>query len=232
MNKKVSVIIPTYNEKDNILILLPRLLQKNCVAQIIIVDDGSKDGTIEVINDYMRKDSRVLLIERGFKQGIGSAYKEGIKKATCDFIITMDADLSHDPSDIERFLKEIEDADVVIGSRHVNGAQIIGWNVYRYLTHYIANLLAKILLNINCSDVTSGYRAYKRNIIKSVIKIVKSEKFNFQLETIFYINKLNFKIKEVPIKFINRRKGKSKFNINEAIDFLKLLIYLFPLRFK
>ncbi len=232
MKEGVSVLIPTYNERENVSLLLPKLLELPFVEEIIVIDDGSVDGTREFIKELKKNNPKIKLIERSAKLGIGTAYKEGIKKASCDFIVTMDADLSHDPSDLYKFISKIKNADLVIGSRHLEGSQIVGWNLYRTITHLVANLLVKIILGINLSDATSGYRIYRTEIIKKIEKNIKSKGFSFQIETLFYIYKLKYKIVEVPIKFINRKKGISKFNLLEILAFILILLRLLPLRFK
>lgn len=229
---KLSVIIPTYNEEDNIRLLLEKLSSLDYVGEIIVIDDGSEDSTVEIIKEIMNKDKRVILIERYRKLGLGTAYIEGIKKAKFDFIVTMDADLSHDPYELNKFIKEIQDFDLIIGSRRIKGSLIIGWGLYRYIIHLIANALVKSLLGIKINDATSGYRIYKTKSIKNIINLIKSKGFSFQIETLFFLFKFNYKIKEIPIIFVNRKKGKSKLNFKEIILFLYSLIYLISFRFK
>jgi len=228
----ISIIIPTYNEKGNIEILLEKILKKSFVKEVIIIDDGSDDGTLDVIKRFATKDKRVRLIERGKKLGLGSAYKDGIKLVSSNWFITMDADLSHNPEHIEDFIQEIEGADIIIGSRNIVGSKIIGWNIYRRVAHIVANSLAKKILGLKYTDITSGYRLYKTNLMKSILPLVRSNNFNFQVEVLFYADILGFKIKEIPIIFVNRKIGKSKFNFKEGIEFIKLLINLFIIKVK
>ena len=230
--KKVSIIIPTYNERENISKLLDMILKEDFVEEVIVVDDGSKDGTMEVVEKYTVKDRRVKLLERRKKLGLGSAYREGIKFVTCDWFFTMDADLSHDPRQIKDFLEQIQHADILIGSRHVRGSLIIGWSLYRFLTHLIANFLARTLLGLNCKDVTSGYRLYNTKKARSIFPLLKGDRFNFQIEVLFYAERLGLKIKEIPIIFVDRKLGKSKFNFSETMHFFRILIYLLALKFK
>lgn len=225
MNKSVCVLIPTYNEKSNIRILLLKLLKKN-INEIIVIDDGSIDGTVDEILKIKEFDKRIKLLQRGKKLGIGSAYIDGFFLSNSNLIVTMDADLSHDPLDLDKFIEKSKEADIVIGSRHIANSLILGWGFYRYFIHHIANLVAKFILLIKCSDIPSGYRLYKREAFRNVIKYVKSKGFSFQIETLFIAKRLGYRIKEVPITFIDRKIGKSKFNIKEIIEFLLTIFRL------
>ncbi len=232
MKDGFSVLIPTYNEKENVLVLIPQLLELPFINEVIIIDDGSRDGTKEVVEKFERINPKVKLLERGAKLGLGTAYKDGIKRATFGYIVTMDADLSHDPLDLHKFVSKIKDADLVIGSRHLKNSCIINWGLYRTVIHLLANFLARIILGIKLTDITSGYRVYRASIIKKIVNDIKSKGFGFQLEILFYIYKSKYKIEEVPIKFINREKGFTKFNLFEILDFIITLLRLLPLRFK
>jgi dolichol-phosphate mannosyltransferase len=223
---KVSVVIPTYNEGENIEALLRILTVAFKFSEIIIVDDGSTDGTIDIVKKFKLSNPNIMLIERGSKKGLGSALREGFLSSKSDYIITMDADLSHNPYEIPKFLSKIGEAHIIVGSRHLKDSKIIGWNAYRYFIHTVANLLGRILLMINCSDITSGFRLYKRGPILNIIKYTKSKGFSFQIEVLYIAKKLNYKISEVPITFINRKKGKSKFNVREILEYLKTIFLL------
>jgi len=217
----ISVLLPTYNEKGNIEVLLSKLISINEINEIIIIDDGSKDSTVDTVLKFISISKKVRLIERHRKLGLGSAYIEGFFHAKGDYIVTMDADLSHLPSYIKIFLKRLNEkkCDIIIGSRHIKGGYIIGWKFHRYFVHFIANILARIFLLINCSDITSGFRLYKRQVLANIIKFVKSKGFSFQLETLFLAKKFGYKVEEEPIIFYNRKLGKSKFNMLEALEF-------------
>ena len=223
---KISVIIPTYNERENIETLLKILTAAFKFSEIIIVDDGSTDGTIDIIKKFKLSNPNIMLIERGSKKGLGSALREGFLLSTSNYIITIDADLSHNPYEIPRFLSKIGEAHIIVGSRHLKNSKIKGWNAYRYFIHAIANLLGRILLMIKCSDITSGFRLYKKDSILNIIKYTKSKGFSFQIEVLYIAKKLNYKICEVPITFINRKKGKSKFNLREMLEYLKTIFLL------
>ena len=223
---KVSVVIPTYNEGENIEALLRILTVDFKFNEIIIVDDGSTDGTIDIIKKFKLSNPNIILIERGIKKGLGSALREGFLFSKSDYIVTMDADLSHNPYEIPKFLSKIGEAHIIVGSRHLKDSKIIGWNAYRYFIHTVANLLGRTLLMINCSDITSGFRFYKRDSILNIIKYTKSKGFSFQIEVLYIAKKLNYKISEVPIAFINRKKGKSKFNLREILEYLKTIFLL------
>jgi Glycosyltransferases involved in cell wall biogenesis len=226
VNYKISILIPTYNERENIELLLKILTSRFNFYEILIVDDGSTDGTIDIIEKFTRKYPNVKLIERGSKKGLGSALKEGILSSKADYIITIDADLSHNPYEIPKLISKLNTNQIVIGSRHLKGSKIIGWNFYRFLIHITANLIAKWFLMLKCSDITSGFRVYKRDSILKIIKYAKSSGFSFQVEVLYIAKKLNYKITEVPIIFINRKKGKSKFNVIEMLEYLKTILSL------
>lgn len=224
MNDRFAVILPTYNERENISVLLEKLLNKNYIQRVVVVDDNSSDGTREIVKNFQNKSGKVTLIERPKKLGLGSAYIEGIKHVRERYIITMDADLSHDPFFLDGMKEVAKNVHIVIGSRHVPGSIITGWNFYRYFVHIIANLLARLFLFLPYKDITSGYRIYEANALKLISKLSKSRGFSFQVESLIIAKKYGLKVIEYPIIFVNRKRGKSKFNIKEAIEYVRTLI--------
>jgi len=203
------IVIPTYKECENLKSLLPQILE-NTSHDVLIVDDNSKDGTKELVKKY----SQVHLIERK-KRGFGSAVleglKEGIRKKEA-FILTMDADFSHDPKDIPRLLKACKGVDVVIGSRYVKGGAIKNWALHRRILSRAANFYARTILRLEAKDVTSGFRVYRSSALKKILDKKFSEGYTFQEEILYY---LQGRVKEVPITFIERREGKSKLPSSE-----------------
>jgi len=223
MNEDFSVIIPTYNERENIGTLISELLKINYIKKIIIVDDNSSDGTKEIIKSFEKFTNKIILIERKSKLGIGSAYLLGSKYVDTDFFITMDGDLSHNPIFIEVMKNFAKRAHIVIGSRHIKGSRIIGWGFYRYFVHNLANFIAKLFFLMNVKDLTTGFRVYNKRAFEILSKHIISKGFAFQVEILLIAKRLGFKIYECPIVFVNRKKGSSKFNMKEALEFLFVL---------
>lgn len=224
---KISIVIPTYNEKDNVKILIPRIFEifrKNKInGKLIIVDDNSPDGTSNVIRKFKRS-YPITLITRKKKMGLGSAYITGFKKAlkeNSDIIFEMDADLSHPPEFIQEFIKKIEEGyDVVIGARTISGGKIIGWSIYRKIISKIGNLIGKYLAGVYIDDLTSGYRAYRKEVLKNIeLNDILSNGYAFQLEMLARCYRKGYKIATIPIKFLNRIYGKTKLSIKDIIEF-------------
>lgn len=225
---KYSVILPTYNEKNNlplIVYMLDKTFSKQLIDwEVIIVDDNSPDGTQEVakklINIFDKK--RIQLVTRSSKQGLGSAYRYGLEFAKGNFIIIMDADLSHFPEDILKFIKKQKEQnyDVVTGTRYQKEGGIYGWGIMRKLTSKVANLLASTMLLVNFSDLTGSFRLYKKSAFKEIIESTKSKGYVFQMEILVRAKKKNYSIAEVPISFVDRLYGDSKLGNNEIIGYL------------
>ena len=228
---KVSVVIPTYNERENIKLLIPKIfiaLKRSKVnGNIIIVDDNSPDGTSEVVKKLQKRYRKIILIKRPKKLGIGSAYIEGFKVAlnkNSEIIIEMDGDLSHNPIYIPKFIKSIKDCDVVIGSRYKKGGKIVGWNWYRKLVSIGGNQIGRYIAKIDIEDITSGFRSYKKEVLKNVINEIKSSGYAFQLEILARCIKKGFKVRTIPIIFYDRKKGKSKLSKKDILSFLLIAL--------
>lgn len=229
----ISVIIPTYNEAENMPKLLEQLYKLNLPLHVITVDDNSPDGTgtlLEKLKKTKYKD-KLTIIHRKSKLGLGSAYLAGFKKALANplnkFIMTMDADFSHNPNSIPSMIEKINnDADVVIGSRYITGGGV-NWHLYRRILSKGANIFAAIILNLGIKDVTSGFRCYKRNVLKKIpLDQIKSNGYSFLEELLFYAKKQNFHIEETPIFFDDRTKGKSKLSKKEILYFFITILRL------
>lgn len=217
----VSVILPTYNEKENLEKLVKSILdvfkKNNIFGNIIIVDDASPDGTGEVVKNLsVLFPSQVFLISRPKKMGLGSAYILGFKKALsfgCDFIFEMDADFSHSPYDIPKFLKEAKNYDLILGSRYVDGGKIKNWGLFRKVISRGGTLYAKTILGLPIYDLTSGFKCFRRSVLSKInLDDIKSDGYSFQIELTYKAAKLGFKIKEIPITFFERKSGISKFS--------------------
>lgn len=228
---KITVIIPTYNEKQNVAELIRRIFAISAQnLSVIFVDDNSPDGTADEIIKHAGK-YPVEIIRRAGKLGLGSAYIAGFKKALADgadFIMEMDADLSHAPEDIPKLVKAVEEnADLIIGSRKIKGGEIIGWNFWRHLMSNGAMITARIFLGLKTKDVTSGFRCFRRAVLEKIdLTAVKSNGYAFQEEMLFKTEKLGFKVAEVPVIFIDRKEGKSKLATKDIGEFFKMMIKL------
>ena len=211
---KTLVIIPTYNELNNIQKLIPEILENYPELNLLVVDDNSPDGTANIIEEYSKKDSRVHLIKRNGKLGLGTAYVAGFKYAIAnnyDSIIQMDADFSHDPTEIKNFLELIPIYDLVIGSRYIYGVRVINWPIRRLLLSYFANLYTRIITGLPVKDGTGGYKCIRKEVLQSIdLDKIHSNGYSFQIEINFLAWKKNFKLTEMPIVFVDRVKGSSK----------------------
>ncbi len=234
INMQIVVIIPTYNEKENIASLIEKIFSLAISGlKIIIVDDNSPDGTASIVKQ-LRCKYPLHLIERTGKLGLGSAYIAGFKKALAlgaDYIFEMDADWSHDPADIPRLLSACENgADLAIGSRKVPGGKIIGWNWRRKFESNGAMLFSRLLLGLKPRDVTAGFRCFRQVVLENIgIDKIKSNGYAFQEELLYRAQRQNFKIREVPVTFTDRVKGRSKLATKDIIEFF---LIIFKLKFK
>jgi dolichol-phosphate mannosyltransferase len=221
---KTLIIIPTYNELDNLPRLLPEVLSKNEEINILIVDDNSPDGTAAFVENEMKDNDRIHLIKRSSKQGLGTAYIAGFKYAlqnNFELIFEMDADFSHDPKEIPKFLEEIKNSDLVIGSRYINGVNVINWPMRRLLLSSFANVYTRIITGMPIHDATGGFKCFRRKVLESInLDQVRSNGYAFQIEMNFKAWKKGFKVKEIPIIFVDRMKGQSKMSkkiVREAV---------------
>jgi dolichol-phosphate mannosyltransferase len=213
--KKSLVIIPTYNERDNIKTALNIVFGLKVPGLcVLIVDDNSPDQTAEIIKDLMKTNDKLFLIEREGKLGLGTAYIRGFRFALengFDYIFEMDADLSHDPREIPNFLKMIEDADLVIGSRYLKGVNVINWPLSRLILSVFASQYTRLITGMPISDCTAGFKCFRREVLESIpFEDVRSNGYSFQIEMNFKAWKRGFRILELPIVFTDRTVGKSK----------------------
>lgn len=211
---KTLIIIPTYNEKENIKNLIPAIKKINKKIDILVVDDNSPDGTASVVSNLRRKDKTVKLLQRPGKYGLGKAYVDGFKyalKENYDFIFEMDADFSHDPKYIPDFLKEIRSNDLVIGSRYLNGVSVVNWPISRLILSKFASFYTRLITGLPLTDCTSGYKCYRRKVIEAINPDkIDSDGYAFQIEMHYKAWKKGFKIKEIPVIFVDRHSGTSK----------------------
>jgi dolichol-phosphate mannosyltransferase len=221
---KVLVVIPTYNERDNIVRLLPEVLSQGEGICVLVVDDNSPDGTGDVVARMAEKDDRVLLLRRKGKLGLGSAYREGFKLALqkgADFVIEMDADFSHDPKSIPTLLNRAETDDLVVGSRYLTGVSVVNWPIRRLLLSYCATLYTRLITGLRISDCTSGFKCFRREVLERIdLDGIRSDGYSFQIEMNYRCMEKGFSIGEIPIIFIDRHAGTSKMSkriVREAV---------------
>ena len=215
---KSVVIIPTYNEKENIEAIIRAVMALEDKFDILVIEDGSPDGTADIVKGLMAGDfkGRLHIIERTGKLGLGTAYITGFKWAIeqkYDFIFEMDADFSHDPRDVPRLLKEVRDNgyDVAIGSRYITGVNVVNWPMGRVLMSYYASKYVQFVTGIPVNDTTAGFKCYRRKVLETInLDAIRFKGYAFQIEMKFTAYKLGFKIKEVPVIFVNRELGTSK----------------------
>ena len=212
------VIIPTYNEKENIAAIITAVMNLPLGFHVLIIDDGSPDGTAAIVKDLMQTtyNGRLHMIERAGKLGLGTAYITGFKWAIehkYDYIFEMDADFSHNPNDLVRLYKACaeEGADVAVGSRYVSGVNVVNWPMGRVLMSYFASKYVRFVTGIPVADTTAGFVCYSRKVLETIeLDKIKFVGYAFQIEMKFTAYKCGFKIKEVPIIFVNRELGTSK----------------------
>ncbi|TDI83935.1 MAG: polyprenol monophosphomannose synthase [Caldithrix sp.] len=213
--KKTLIIIPTYNEADNIKGIISKVINLNVPdLAILVVDDNSPDETGNIVAKISAKDSRIRLIQREGKLGLGTAYVAGFKyaiKEKFDYIFEIDADFSHDPDEIPKFLEKAESYDLIIGSRYIAGVNVVNWPLSRLLLSLGANWYTRIITGLPVYDCTGGYRCFRRAVLESIdLDEIHSDGYSFQIEMTFKVWKKNFRILELPIVFTDRVKGNSK----------------------
>ena len=221
---KTLVVIPTYNERDNIEKLVSIILDQGDDIEALIVDDNSPDGTGELVDVMVAINPRIHVIHRSGKQGLGSAYREGFKFALingAEYIIEMDADFSHDPLMLPLFLQKMKEYDVVVGSRYLNGVSVVNWPIRRLILSYCANVYTRMITGLRISDCTGGYKCFRRIVLEKIqLDRIKSDGYSFQIEMNYRCVENGFRVGEIPIIFIDRHAGVSKMSkkiVREAV---------------
>jgi dolichol-phosphate mannosyltransferase len=223
--ERALVIIPTYNEAANIVQIVPRVLEQDPRLEVLIVDDHSPDGTGAAADRLAAENPRVHVLHREGKQGLGKAYVAGFRWALerdYAYVFEMDADFSHDPKHLPAFLAAIQEADLVLGSRYLNRrATVVNWPMTRLLLSYGANIYARWVTGLKLYDATGGFKCFRRRVLEAVdLRAVHSNGYSFQIEMSFRAWRLGFKIKEIPIVFVDRADGTSKMSgaiVREAV---------------
>jgi len=211
---EVLIAIPTYNEKDNVPLVARRVFAHAATAHILFVDDNSPDGTGQLLDRLAAEDPRIHVLHRPNKAGLGRAYQAAFRWALehdYRLIFEMDADLSHDPAEIPRFVEAAEHADVVLGSRYIGGIRVINWPLSRLMLSRAAGVYVRLITGMPFTDPTSGYKCYRRAVLEQMpLDRISSNGYAFQIETIHYAWRMGFRIVEIPIVFEERRAGSSK----------------------
>jgi len=232
---KYTVLLPTYNERDNLPIIIWLLCkyfkESKENYEIIIIDDGSPDGTLDVAKQLQEiyGDDKIVLRPRAKKLGLGTAYMHGVKHATGNFIILMDADLSHHPKFIPAMiaLQREQNLDIVSGTRYAGDGGVYGWDLKRKVISRGANYVAQVLLRPDASDLTGSFRLYRKPVLEKLVAACVSKGYVFQMEMVVRARQFGFSIGEVPISFVDRVYGESKLGGSEILGYIKGLLYLF-----
>jgi dolichol-phosphate mannosyltransferase len=227
LKSEIGLILPTYCEAKNIEEIIRKIEKLNLNLSILVVDDSSPNGTASVVRAMQKEYGNVILLIRSKKTGLGTAITDGFKfflslKNPPKFIITMDADHSHNPADIPKLLVPVKyrNYDLCVGSRYCKEGAVKNWSVLREIISRAANFIAKNVIGVKISDCTSGMRCYSARLIQNIINELHSQTYEIQIETIRQAHKQGFGIVEVPITFVNRKKGKSKLSVREMRDFV------------
>jgi len=225
LRERALVIVPTYNERENIARLIENVLAQDPRLDMLIVDDGSPDGTADIVDGIIARTGRVNILRRPRKMGLGTAYVAGFRWALergYDFVFEMDADFSHDPQQLPEFLAAIQSADLVLGSRYRDGkVSVINWPIARLILSYFANVYARRVTGLQVWDATGGFKCFRRSVLEAIdLNNVRSNGYAFQIEMSYRALKRGFKIVEIPIVFVDRTEGTSKMSktiVREAV---------------
>jgi dolichol-phosphate mannosyltransferase len=229
VEKKILIFAATYNEAENIKNFIEKILELNINLDLLIIDDNSPDKTWEIVNNYKKNNKNIVLIKRKDKEGLDTAHKLAFnyaKEHNYNYLVTLDADFSHDPTKIPDFLDELTDQPFVIGSRYIKDGKN-EMKLKRYILSVVGNKIIKFVLGINCDEFTSAYRGFNLDMLKNFdINAVSSRGYSFFMETIYLLHLNGNDIKQIPIKFKDRAKGDSKIPKIELFRTLKNLFFL------
>ena len=232
MEKKILIFAATYNEAGNIKNFIEKILELNINLDLLIIDDNSPDKTWEIVNNYKKNNKNIVLIKRKGKEGLDTAHKFAFnyaKEHNYNYLVTLDADLSHDPTKIPDFLDQLKDEPFVIGSRYIKDGKN-EMKLKRYILSFVGNKIIKFVLGINCDEFTSAYRAFNLDMLKNFdIDDVSSRGYSFFMETVYLVDSAGYNIKQIPIKFYDILKCVSKI---PNVEIFRTLKNLFLLKFK
>jgi dolichol-phosphate mannosyltransferase len=234
------VIMPTYNEKENIAEIVGAVLKLGSGIEMLVIDDNSPDGTGRIVDAMAAVDPRLHVIHRPGKLGLGSAYITGFTWALANtgakYVFEMDADFSHDPNAIPQFLEAIKTNDLVIGSRYIRGISVVNWPLERLILSYAANKYTHFVTGLPIKDATGGFKCFRREVLEALpLDRIRSDGYSFQIEVNFYCWKKRFRIMEIPILFVDRRVGSSKMSkkiVREAAFMIWRLRFMSPRRWR
>jgi dolichol-phosphate mannosyltransferase len=226
----IGVILPTYCEAANIGQLIREIEALTQKTSILVIDDSSPDETASIVRSLQKKYNNILLLSRPKKYGLGTAITDGFKiflslKNPPEYIVTMDADYSHNPKDVPCVVSAAKEGKgLAIGSRYCKGGRIINWSLFRLVTSRVANLIASILVKAKIHDYTSGLRCYSTDLVRAIVADLHSQTYEIQIETVRQACRRKFDVREIPMTFVNRKKGKSKLTPNEIKEFISYVL--------
>jgi dolichol-phosphate mannosyltransferase len=228
--KRGIVVIPTYNEAENLPLIVPEVLAQDERLEVLVVDDNSPDGTGQIADDLAESTGRVHVLHRPVKEGLGPAYRAGLRQALdlgADFVIQMDADFSHPPAILKELIHELETHDVVLGSRYLNGITVVNWPIERILISYFGNWYARKVTGLPIADSTGGLRCVRRELLEEMgFERIKANGYAFQIEMNYRFVKCKARIKEIPFFFLDRTRGTSKLTLTIGLEALWIVWWL------
>jgi dolichol-phosphate mannosyltransferase len=227
---RAIVVIPTYNESENLPLLVPQVLAQDPRLEVLVVDDASPDGTGKLADDLARGSPRVHVLHRAAKEGLGPAYRAGLRRALelgAELVLQMDADFSHPPDVLPTLLAESERHDVVLGTRYLHGITVVNWPIQRILISWFGNWYARQVTGLPISDTTGGFRCIRRELLERVgLEHIRSNGYAFQIELNYRMNRCGARVKEVPFFFLDRTRGVSKLSKRIALEALWIVWWL------
>ena len=227
---RALVVVPTYNEIENLGLLVPRILAQDPRLEVLVVDDASPDGTGKLADELAASEPRVHVLHRATKEGLGPAYRAGLHRALelgADLVLQMDADFSHPPETLPEMLREIEDCDVVMGSRYVNGITVVNWPIERILISYFGNAYTRAVTGLRIHDTTGGFRCMRREALERIgLGQIRSNGYAFQIELNYRFQLQGARVKEIEFFFLDRRRGTSKLSLRIAVEALWMAWWL------
>jgi len=227
---RTIVVLPTYDEAENLPLIVPEILAQSEEVSVLVVDDDSPDGTGKLADELAADDPRVRVLHRSQKQGLGAAYRAGIARALelgAEVVIQMDADFSHPPDQIPTLLREIAHHDVVLGSRYLDGITVVNWPIERILISYFGNQYARLATGLPISDMTGGFRCVRREMLDRMgFERIRADGYAFQIEMNFRFVHAGARIKEIPFFFLDRTRGESKLSLQIGVEALWIVWWL------
>lgn len=228
--RRCMIVIPTYNEAENLPLLVPEVLAQDPGIEILVVDDHSPDGTGEIAEELAREEPRVHVLHRPSKQGLGPAYRAGFARALeldADWVVQMDADFSHPPAALPELFAAMKDHDVAMGSRYQNGITVVNWPIERILLSYFGNLYVRKVTGLPISDTTGGFRCMRREILERIgFERIRADGYAFQIELNFRLVQHGARIAEIPFFFLDRTRGTSKLSLRIGLEALWMAWWL------